>query len=123
MPAEAATPALPAPGLAPAPAAPLAPALPLPPGFGPLLALKGEDHYVRAIASERAELLLMRLRDAIALLPPADGAQVHRSWWVARAAVTGTARDGRNTFLTLSNGDTVPVSREKLSALRRDGWF
>ena len=102
---------------------PLPPALPLPPGFGPLLALKGEDHYVRAIAAGREELLLMRLRDAIAMLPAEAGTQVHRSWWVARAAVTGTARDGRNAFLLLGNGDKIPVSRDKLSALRAAGWI
>ena len=58
--------------------------LPLSAGFGPLLALKAEDHYLRAFAPDREEMFLMRLRDAVAILPADAGVQVHRSWWVAR---------------------------------------
>lgn len=101
----------PEPEPAPAPENPLA----LPPGFGPLLALRGEDHYVRAIADGRDHLLLMRLRDAIAALPPADGVQVHRSWWVAQSAIQSLTRDGRSATLTLTNGHAVPVARDKVS--------
>ncbi|KTE11438.1 hypothetical protein ATE71_11760 [Sphingopyxis sp. H115] len=61
------------------------PTLPLPPGFGPVGALKGEDHYVRVIGTRSEELILMRMRDAIARLDNADGLRIHRSWWVARA--------------------------------------
>lgn len=89
--------------------------LALPPGFGPLLALKGEDHYVRAIGDGRDHLLLMRLRDAIAALPPAHGVHVHRSWWVAHDALHSLDRDGRAATLTLSNGCKVPVARDKVS--------
>lgn len=95
----------------------------LPPGFGPLLALKSEDHYVRVIGETREALILLRLRDAIILLPGADGLQVHRSWWVARAAVAGSVRDGRTLRLTLSNGSQVPVAREKIAALAAAGWL
>ena len=101
----------PEPAPEPEPENPLA----LPPGFGPLLALRGEDHYVRAIADGRDHLLLMRLRDAIAALPPADGVQVHRSWWVAQSAIQSLTRDGRSATLTLTNGHAVPVARDKVS--------
>ena len=98
------------------------PSLPLPPGFGPLLALKAEDHYLRAISAEREAMFLMRLRDAIALLPDDSGVQVHRSWWVAKDAVTGVARDGRAAMLTLSNGTEVPVARDRMAAVKAAGW-
>ncbi|QJQ31732.1 LytTR family transcriptional regulator [Sphingomonas lacunae] len=98
------------------------PALPLPPGFGPLLALKAEDHYLRAYAPDREELFLMRLRDAVALLPVESGVQVHRSWWVASEAVTALKREGRGATLMLSNGLAVPVARDRMAAVKAAGW-
>ena len=98
------------------------PALPLPPGFGPLLALKAEDHYLRAYAPGREELFLMRLRDAVAMLPDDAGVQVHRSWWVAKDAVSKLNRDGRSATLTLSNGTEVPVARDRMAAVKAAGW-
>jgi hypothetical protein len=95
----------------------------LPPGFGPLLALKGEDHYVRAIGETREELVLIRMRDAISELVGIDGLAVHRSWWVARAAVKTVRRDGRAMVLTLSNGSEVPVARDATAKLRNAGWL
>jgi hypothetical protein len=95
----------------------------LPPGFGPLLALKGEDHYVRAIGEGRDTLILLRLRDAIGELPGGEGLQVHRSWWVARAAVLHVRRDGRSAVITLTNQTEVPVSRENVAIIRQAGWL
>lgn len=40
---------------------------------GPVLALQMEDHYVRVHGAATSELILMRLRDAIALLEGAPG--------------------------------------------------
>lgn len=90
----------------------------LPPHLGQeLLCLEMEDHYVRAVTSLGPSLILMRLGDAVAELGVA-GMQVHRSWWVAFAAIEALERDGRATRLRLSNGDTVPVSRAHLPAVR-----
>lgn len=99
------------------------PAMPLPPGFGAIHALKGEDHYVRVIGEGREELILMRMRDAIERLGSADGLRVHRSWWVARAAVTAVRRDGRTAIITLARGQEVPVARDMMPALRAAGWL
>jgi hypothetical protein len=99
------------------------PSLPLPPGFGPVRALKGEDHYVRVVGEAREELILMRMRDAIAGLGPIDGLRVHRSWWVARDAVASVRRDGRSAMLTLAGGQEVPVSRDMMPQLRAAGWL
>jgi LytTr DNA-binding domain len=96
----------------------------LPVGFGPLIALSSEDHYVRAHSGGASTLILIRLRDAIAELDPAlDGMQVHRSWWVARLAVTGHITEGRAIRLVLSNGMEVPVSRERIAGLKSSGWI
>ena len=88
-----------------------------------VLALQGEDHYVRVHTALGSELLLMRLTDAIEELGGLAGERVHRSWWVAREAVRTARPSGRRATLTLANGLEVPVSREATSRLRRAGWF
>lgn len=96
----------------------------LPPHLGrDLVALEMEDHYARAHTVLGSTLLLMRMRDAVAELDGIDGAQVHRSWWVARAAVTGVVRDGRNVRLTLANGSAAPVARAAVAELKAAGWL
>ena len=109
------------------PAEPLPPAgtfaLPLPPGFGPVRALKGEDHYVRVIGDAREELILMRMRDAIERLGPVEGLRIHRSWWVAKAAVGSIRRDGRTAVVVLTSGQEAAVARDMMPQLRAAGWL
>ena len=88
-----------------------------------VLALQGEDHYVRVHTPLGSELLLMRLGDAIHELGGLAGERVHRSWWVAREAVASARANGRRLSLTLTNGLEVPVSREASARLRRSGWM
>ena len=97
----------------------------LPPGFPlPLIALEMEDHYLRIHGQEgRSALILMRMRDALTELQGVDGTQVHRSWWVARGAVVGRRREGRNLVLSLTGGLDVPVARDRAAALKKDGWI
>lgn len=88
-----------------------------------LFAVEAEDHYLRLHTSKGQDLVLMRLSDAVAELEGLEGAQVHRSWWVARTAVASARRgDGRAT-LTLTTGVAVPVSRAYARALRDSGWI
>ena len=92
-------------------------------GFPPIIALAAEDHYVRVIAEGRSALVLMTLAEAAALMPEGTGAQVHRSWWVARSAVGGHLREGRDLRLILLGGSTVPVSRSRIADLKAAGWI
>jgi hypothetical protein len=86
-------------------------------------AVEAEDHYLRLHTSKGQDLILMRLSDAIGELEGIEGAQAHRSWWVARDAITGAVRgDGRAT-LTLKDGSEVPVSRTYARQLRQSGWI
>lgn len=88
-----------------------------------LIALEMEDHYVRAHTALGSELILMRMRDAVAELQGVEGAQVHRSWWVARDAVEDVKREGRNLRLVLPGGIEAPVSRTRVAELKQAGWF
>ncbi len=86
-------------------------------------AVSSEDHYLRVHTDRGSDLILMRLSDALAELEGLEGAQTHRSWWVAKDAVRGVSRgDGRAT-LTLEGGITAPVSRRYARALREAGWY
>lgn len=88
-----------------------------------LFAVQAEDHYLRLHTSRGSDLILMRLGDAVAELDGIEGAQVHRSWWVAREAVEGCVRTPSRTRLALKGGLEAPVSRSYVSALRASGWF
>ena len=90
---------------------------------GRLIALAAEDHYLRVFTDQGNDLVLMRMADAVTLLADVPGARVHRSWWVARAAVTGTTRDGDRMVLMLENGLSAPVSRTERPKLAAAGWF
>lgn len=96
----------------------------LPPGLGrDILCLQMEDHYVRVHTPRGSTLVLMSLSQAMAGLKGVEGAQTHRSWWVARSAVEGVVEDGRNVRLKLAGGLEAPVSRSNVGRLREDGWF
>lgn len=88
-----------------------------------IYAVSSEDHYLRLHTSKGADLILMRLSDAITELEGLEGAQTHRSWWVARDAVEGARRDGDKVFLTLKGGVEAPVSRPNVRPLREAGWY
>lgn len=86
-------------------------------------AVQSEDHYLRVHTDRGSDLILMRLSDALAELEGLEGAQTHRSWWVARDAVRDVRRgDGRATLL-LDDGLEAPVSRRYARALRAAGWY
>lgn len=88
---------------------------------GALLAISVRDHYVDVQTANGTASLLMRLGDAIAEAAPVEGAQVHRSQWVAWAAVGVVERDGMKLFLCLTNGARVPVSKNHRSKLQARG--
>ena len=88
-----------------------------------LYAVEAEDHYLRLHTDRGSDLILMRLTDAVAELEGLEGAQTHRSWWVAKAAVDSVRREGGRALLRLKSGTEAPVSRSYLKALKDEGWF
>jgi LytTr DNA-binding domain len=88
-----------------------------------IYAVQAEDHYLRVHTSRGSELILMRLSDAVAELDEIEGAQTHRSWWVARDAVADVRRGNGRANLVLPDGIEVPVSRSTLPVLREKGWL
>lgn len=88
-----------------------------------LYAVEAQDHYLRLHTSRGGDLILMRLSDAVAELEGLEGAQTHRSWWVAKDAVESARRADGRAVLVLKSGAEAPVSRSYLRALRAEGWF
>lgn len=87
-----------------------------------LYAVSSEDHYLRVHTSMGEELILMRLADAMRELENADGLQTHRSWWVAKAAVTDLKKENGKLTLVLQSGAEVPVSRTYTKAVKDAGF-
>lgn len=112
------------------PAAPAAPTGPAPilgrlpaEKRGPLKALSVEDHYTRVTTTKGEHLVLMRLSDAIREVGDTDGAQVHRSHWVAFAAIASARRDKDRAILTLDTGTDIPVSRANVAKVKDAGFL
>lgn len=88
-----------------------------------IYSIKAEDHYLSVHTSKGSALILSRLSDAISELEGIEGAQVHRSWWVARDAITDVRRTRNSVSLELKGGVVVPISRSNVKALRASGWI
>lgn len=91
--------------------------------LGPIIALQSEDHYVRVHGMSGSELVLLRLRDAIAEMTGVAGEQVHRSWWVSRDGVASLGQVGRSWVIRLRNGEMAPVARDSTIRLQRSGFL
>jgi LytTr DNA-binding domain len=88
-----------------------------------LICLVMEDHYVRVHTALGDTMIHMRMADAALELDGVEGMLVHRSYWVAREAITGWSRDGKTLTLSLSNGKSVPVARDRQPLVRAAGWL
>ncbi len=77
----------------------------------PLLRLSVRDHYVDVFTEAGEASLLIRLGDAILETEGVEGTRVHRSHWVAAAAIVGSVTAPGKFALVLKDGARVPVSR------------
>lgn len=84
-----------------------------------VVSLHAQGHYVEVTTLRGRQLLLMRLKDAIAELEPDSGCQVHRSWWVSKQVAQAAKRCSGRVVLNLADGREVPVSRFNLTEIRR----
>lgn len=90
---------------------------------GVIYAVQAEDHYLRIRTSKGSDLILMRLTDAIGELEGIEGAQTHRSWWVAKDGIDKVKPANGRVTLVLKDGAEAPVSRPNVRALRDSGWI
>lgn len=88
---------------------------------GNVVRLQVDDHYVSVVTDKGTGKLLMRFSDAIEELAGVDGLRVHRSHWVAAAAITGHEIEKGRLFLLTSDGARIPVSRNHRTAVAEQG--
>lgn len=88
---------------------------------GELLSMSVRNHYVDVQTTRGTGSLLMRFSDAISEIAPVDGAQIHRSHWVAWAAVAAVEKEDGKLFLRLHTGTRIPVSRNHRDKLEQRG--
>ena len=88
---------------------------------GPIQHLPAEDHYTRVTTSHGSSLALLRFSDALQDVAPTPGLQVHRSHCVSYESIDKAERRGEAAQLILTNGSSVPVSREHMPKLRAKG--
>ena len=81
---------------------------------GDLVSLQAQDHYVMVTTTKGAELIFMRISDAMKEVGTTQGFQTHRSYWVAQAQITAGKQQGERGILTLTTDDEIPVSRSYL---------
>jgi hypothetical protein len=88
-----------------------------------LWAIEAQDHYVRVHTDRGTALVLMSFEAALGEAAGLSGRRVHRSWWVARAAIVGVERGDGRAVLSLRGGPKAPVSRRYAKDLRSAGWY
>ncbi|KIC41271.1 histidine kinase [Ruegeria sp. ANG-R] len=88
---------------------------------GQVCRLTVRDHCVDVVTTEGTFTIRSRFTDAIAEMEPVPGHCTHRSHWIVDAAIVGVDKEGGKSFLRLSNGDQVPVSRKYKQQLVKDG--
>ncbi|MEH6644828.1 LytTR family DNA-binding domain-containing protein [Sulfitobacter sp.] len=86
----------------------------------PLVRIEAQDHYLNVVTAKGNTLILMHLGDATAELSGL-GIQVHRSHWVAPAAVKTRRREKGRDLLVMADGAEVPVSRSYRAAVQDAG--
>jgi DNA-binding LytR/AlgR family response regulator len=81
-----------------------------------------QDHYLAVHSTGGTEMILCRMEDAARELEGV-GCRVHRSWWVAKAAVVAVERDRQRLMLKLADDSRVPVGRSYRPNVRAAGWI
>ncbi|MEH7828342.1 LytTR family DNA-binding domain-containing protein [Gemmobacter denitrificans] len=88
---------------------------------GRLLALTVRDHYVDVYTSKGRGALLIRLADAIAEAEGEAGTQIHRSHWVAWAAIRAVEKENGRVWVRLCPELRMPVSKSHRAKLEDRG--
>lgn len=79
--------------------------------------ISASDHMTEVATNHGTERIRLRFADAVTEMDPVPGTCVHRSHWVMLSAVTGVVRREGKLYVTLENGDELPVSRTYRPAL------
>ncbi|MBV0911724.1 LytTR family DNA-binding domain-containing protein [Anianabacter salinae] len=91
-------------------------------GDAHILALSARSHYVTVRTNHGPETVLLRFSDALEELEGLDGLRIHRSHWVARAAVRHADMGPQKATVRLTDGTVLPVSRTYRDSVEAAGF-
>lgn len=84
-----------------------------------VMLLESQEHYLHIYTRSCGNhIVRARISDALAQLDRVDGMQTHRSFWVARDAVTAMVREDGSDRLHLQTGRLIPVARARSKEVR-----
>jgi DNA-binding LytR/AlgR family response regulator len=83
-----------------------------------VVSLSAEQHYLHVVTTKGRSLILFPISRAIEAVERLNGMRIHRSHWVALKHVTSVEKDEPGLSLTLSSGETLPVSRANRQSVR-----
>ena len=86
-----------------------------------LIAVEAQEHYLKVHTDLGSELIYYRFGDAVRELQDWNGLQVHRSFWISRAAVMHVENRERRLRLIMRNSLQVPVGTSFLALVRQAG--
>ena len=81
-------------------------------------AISAADHYVEIITDHGRHMHRMTMKSAVAKTDENEGLRVHRSHWAAYSAMVTLIKEGERYFLTLRNGERIPVSPQMAPKVR-----
>lgn len=84
-----------------------------------ILHICAQGNYVHIHTAEASHFVAGTMKEVVAQIPANVGLQVHRSHWVAYAAMQSIIRDGRKLKVSLADGAQVPVSRNNSGNVRK----
>jgi len=86
---------------------------------GELISLSSQDHYVEVVTTNGTHLVRLSMKEAMALTCPESGMKVHRSHWVAFAAMRACKKTAERHTVALTNGNRIPVSKANSETVER----
>ncbi|HWV61790.1 MAG TPA: LytTR family DNA-binding domain-containing protein [Sphingopyxis sp.] len=84
----------------------------------PILRIRAADHYLEIWTAGGISLVRGRMQDALRRVSRTAGIQPHRSWWVSITEIDRIERRGRDWFLMMKDGESLPVARGRAAAVR-----
>ncbi len=83
-----------------------------------ILTLRGQEHYVIVTTPDGIHRLRARLGDLVSQTSESDGVLAHRSYWVARQAITGLKSENGLDVILTQTGEDFPVARPRTDSVR-----
>lgn|GEM_PF-5646257 len=80
--------------------------------------IRSFNQYIEVITEHKKQDIRMSLKDAVALFDEALGLRIHRSYWVRKSEIEELSYKNGNPFVTLRNGQAVPVGRQMVEPVK-----